>query len=93
MASGAGWGGGFLGQEVRRYCLVSDGASCQPVAARRYDPLSGSVNAIGEVEARTHVYRLRSFSPLGRAVFSELDHEYAAERTLAASRAEGTGFE
>ena len=40
-----------------------------------YDSSRGYVHAVGSVLARTGIISLRSFSPLGEALFSELEDQ------------------
>ena len=42
--------------------------------ARTYDPITGYVNAVGAIGANSGPIRFESFSPLGEAIFSELDY-------------------
>jgi hypothetical protein len=63
----------LLGQRVHRFCAASDTGACTLVPARAYDPITGYVNAVGEIGANSGPVELRSFSPLGEAIFSEFD--------------------
>ena len=48
--------------------------------------VTGYVNAVGELEVDSLVSRLRTFSPLGEAVFSELGDGRPAVQAVAAHR-------
>jgi len=64
----------LLGNTLRRLCHESDGRDshgCTLVDARALDRRTGYVNAIGGLEASSLASRVRTFSPLGEAVFSE----------------------
>jgi len=63
-----------LGQRVHRFCAAADTGSCTLVPARTYDPITGYVNAVGAIGANSGPVRFESFSPLGEAIFSELDY-------------------
>lgn len=67
----------LLGHEYRRYCRSAD-ARCTVVAPRAYDRGTGYVNAVGEILARSGPFQVRTFSPLGEAIFSELPAEAGA---------------
>ena len=60
-----------LGQLIFEYCAEPDASHCTLVRAVRYEPRSGYVNAVGAVVAKLSGIRMRSFSPLGEARFSE----------------------
>jgi hypothetical protein len=64
----------LLGQRVHRFCTAADAGPCTLVPARTYDPITGYVNAVGAIGANSGPIRFESFSPLGEAIFSELDH-------------------
>ena len=63
----------FLGQRVHRFCVAADTGPCTLVPARTYDPMTGYVNAVGAIGTQSGAVRFESFSPLGEAIFSELD--------------------
>jgi hypothetical protein len=63
----------LFGQQVHRFCVASDTGPCTLVTARAYDPLTGYVNAVGAIGAKSGAVRFQSFSPLGEAIFSELE--------------------
>jgi hypothetical protein len=63
----------WLGQQIFGYCGEDDGSRCTVVAARGYDATSGYVNAVGELLVRFGDLALHTFSPLGEAVFSEVE--------------------
>jgi hypothetical protein len=62
----------FLGQLVVGYCSESETDKCNLVGARRYDGERGYVNAVGPITVRYAGVNLRTFSPLGEAIFSEI---------------------
>jgi hypothetical protein len=70
----------WLGQQVFGYC-GGDESGCTVVAARGYDAASGYVNAVGELSVRFGELTIRTFSPLGEAVFSEVEPESATAST------------
>ena len=66
----------FLGQTYHRLCPAPEPDRCTVVEARRYDPASGYVNAVGGLEARSGRLRIQSFAPFGEAIFSEAEAAY-----------------
>jgi hypothetical protein len=44
------------------------------VPARTYNPITGYVNAVGAIGVDSGPIRFESFSPLGEAIFSELEY-------------------
>jgi hypothetical protein len=66
----------FLGETYHRLCEAPEPPRCTVVQARRYDPASGYVNAVGGLEARSGRLRIHSFAPLGEAIFSEIGAAY-----------------
>jgi hypothetical protein len=66
----------FLGEIYHRLCAEPASSRCTVVEARRYDPASGYVNAVGGLEARSGRLRIQSFAPLGEAIFSEVEPVY-----------------
>lgn len=62
-----------LGNLVFRYCAALDDPNCQLVEASPYDSQTGYVNAVGQVWVHSPVLDVWNFSPLGEAVFRELD--------------------
>jgi hypothetical protein len=65
----------LLGQLVFRFCNQPDDSSCQLVEAMPLDRSTGYVNAVGEVWVRSPILDLWNFSPMGEAIFRELDSE------------------
>jgi len=65
--------GGILGQEYHRFCVAEESSQCTLVDPRPYDPTTGYVNAVGDVSADSSLVQVRSFSPMGEAIFSELE--------------------
>jgi hypothetical protein len=63
----------WLGQQLFGYCSEVDGERCTVVDARGYDAASGYVNAVGHLSVRFGELTLHTYSPLGEAVFSEVD--------------------
>jgi len=61
----------WLGQELFEYCEDRADDRCKLVAGRRYDTGTGYVYAVGPLEVGFAEVRLRTFSPLGEAIFSE----------------------
>ena len=65
-----------LGNWVFRHCDPSEvsGVGCRPVEAVRYDSELGYVNAVGVIEVATPLgIDAQTFSPLGEAIFLELE--------------------
>ena len=62
-----------LGQLVFRYCSEPEDAGCQLVEAMPLDPATGYVNAVGQVWVHSPILDLFNFSPMGEAIFLELD--------------------
>lgn len=64
----------MFGIQTNTFCLPSSKPSaCVPVAPIRFDPASGYVNAVGSLVAAAAIARIRTFSPLGEARFSETE--------------------
>lgn len=63
----------ILGQLFFRHCTALNNRKCTLVEATPLDPATGHVNAIGGMWVHSYVMNLFSFSPLGEAVFRELD--------------------
>ncbi len=63
----------LLGQIFFAYCRNPSSRDCQIVETRSYDGATGYVNAIGRLQVRSSLMTLNGFSPLGEAIFSELD--------------------
>jgi len=64
----------LLGIETQRFCRpdrADPGRACVAVAAARFDPERGYVNAVGSVRAATPILEIKAFSPLGEVRFSE----------------------
>jgi len=62
-----------LGQSVSYFCDPDARDDCVRVRPRRYDPVTGYVNAVGSIDVENAVLGVRTFSTLGEAMFSELD--------------------
>mgnify|MGYP005839101035 CR=1 FL=1 len=71
----------YLGKKAHAFCESSLEAAhdCTLVPPRPLHPDSGYVNAIGSVRAATPFVRLRAFSPLGEARFSEREDRQRGE--------------
>lgn len=61
-----------LGNRYHRYCMSSS-RGCTLVEPKAYDPATGYVNAVGDIRVSSGPIEVRSFSPLGEALFSEVD--------------------
>ena len=66
----------LMGEAYPRMCDGLDTSRCTVVEPARYDPASGYVNAVGRITARSGGLRVRSFCPLGEAIFSEIDDPF-----------------
>jgi hypothetical protein len=62
----------ILGQLFFRHCDAPK-KQCTLVEASPLDPKTGHVNAVGGMRVHSYVMNLMSFSPLGEAVFLEVD--------------------
>jgi hypothetical protein len=65
----------LFGQRLFGYCQADAAVGCTPVPAVHYDTARGYVNAVGPLSVEFRGVVLRSFSPLGEAIFSELPGE------------------
>jgi hypothetical protein len=63
----------LFGQQVFHYCDEQRAEGCNLVAPRDYDASSGYVNAVGALSVRFSEMTLQTFSPLGEAVFTEVE--------------------
>ncbi len=61
----------MLGNEFFRYCAERESQRCEIVPGAPLDPSSGYVNAVGAIAATTGPFAIRSFSPMGEALFRE----------------------
>lgn len=91
-ASPAGYGRTqrLFGRRIFGFCVPTGSERCQAVTPTPYDPATGYVNALGPVSADAQIARVRSFSPLGEAVFSEAEPRLASEGTPPVSLAPPT---
>jgi hypothetical protein len=82
-ASPAGYGRTqrLFGHRILGFCAPDHSSRCQAVQPTPYDRATGYVNALGPVAADAQLARVRSFSPLGEAVFSEAEPRLASEGT------------
>lgn len=79
---------GLLGLQTNSFCAPSRSRpDCVAVPATRFDPESGYVNAVGSVDASMSLVRVRTFSPLGEARFSERTRS-SSETTLPSTSGE-----
>jgi hypothetical protein len=62
----------ILGNRYFGTCSIEEG-ECTPVFPAIYDPRTGYVNAVGEIEARAAGFTTHSFSSIGEARFFERD--------------------
>lgn len=61
----------ILGNRMFPYCRDADSLRCHLVPGYALDPETGYVNAVGSIAARTGPVEIRSFSPMGEALFLE----------------------
>ena len=66
----------LMGTAYPQLCREPDLRRCTVISPTRYDPLTGYVNAVGHVTARSGGMTVHSFSPLGEAIFSEIDDPF-----------------
>jgi len=63
----------IMGQRAHRFCVGSkDARDCTIVPPIRFDRARGYVNAVGSLHAWTAIAGIRTFSPLGEVIFSEV---------------------
>jgi hypothetical protein len=79
----------WLGQQIFGFCDGERGESCTFVAPSDYDTSNGYVNAVGALSVRFADLTLRTFSPLGEAVFTEVEagsesHDWAGAPAVSA---------
>jgi hypothetical protein len=65
----------WMGQQLFGYCSDEDGKRCTVIDASEYDAASGYVNAVGDLSVRFGDVTVHTFSPLGEAVFSEVESQ------------------
>jgi len=68
----------LLGEPYPELCEQPDASRCTVVYPVRYDRETGYVNAVGRVTARSGGIEVRSFSPLGEAMFDEIEDPFDA---------------
>jgi len=78
----------LLGNVFHRFCDDAETSRCTLVEGSRYDFESGYVNAVGKMKVGSRGVNLRVFSPLGEAVFSEME---APEASRIAVKSESFG--
>lgn len=67
----------ILGERLHGLCDDARDRSCTRVEPHRLDPRTGYVNAVGALHVAAGALSVRSFSPLGEAIFSEIDESEA----------------
>jgi len=80
----------WLGQQLFHYCDDPTARGCEVVAGQRLDRATGYVYAVGTLNVHFGQVTLRTFSPLGEAIFAEIDdagRESLASPALAAPAA------
>ena len=78
----------WFGKELFEYCEDRADERCQLIAGRGYDSATGYVYAVGPIEVGFSEVKLRTFSPLGEAIFSERD---PLQATSTVARHDGSG--
>lgn len=68
----------FMGEAIHGLCEHPPRPSCTRVDPSTLDPRSGYVNAVGWLSIDSGPIRIDSFSPLGEAIFSEVETNNAA---------------
>jgi hypothetical protein len=71
----------LFGLSITGFCEPGPWRICKTVRPSLYDGSTGYVNALGPVLAEAKIARIRSFSPLGEAIFSEAEPRLASEDT------------
>ncbi len=66
----------LLGRPYPKLCKPPDANRCTVVHPVRFEQETGYVNAVGYVTARWNGLTVRSFSPLGEAIFSEISDPF-----------------
>lgn len=66
----------LMGEAYPEVCRKPDASRCTVIYPVRYDDETGYVNAVGQVTARSAGIVVRSFSPLGEAIFGEIDDPF-----------------
>jgi hypothetical protein len=72
----------LFGNTLHRLCREPDDRECTLVDPRRLDRGTGYVNAVGALEAKSILSTVRTFSPLGEALFEEISDESLQAGTL-----------
>ena len=83
----------ILGQLVFSYCTRPEDDGCQLVETTPFDRSTGYVNAVGKVVVQTSILDLRNFSPMGEAIFREIEpkgDEFLADREFSADSSKRT---
>jgi len=88
-ASPAGYGPTqrLFGRRIHSFCEPRPWRLCKAVHPTLYNRGTGYVNALGAIAAEAEIARIRSFSPLGEAVFNEAEPQLASEGTVPVSLA------
>lgn len=71
----------LLGNVLHRFCRDPENRRCTLVEGRSYDFGSGYVNAVGRMRVGSKLSATGVFSPLGEAVFSEIEGADASDAT------------
>jgi hypothetical protein len=66
----------LMGEAYPKVCRKPDASRCTVIYPVQYDDETGYVNAVGQVTARSAGIVVRSFSPLGEAIFGEIDDPF-----------------
>ena len=72
----------LLGNVFHRFCSDPESPRCTLVEGRGYDFESGYVNAVGKMKVGSRIAGAGVFSPLGEAVFSELEDTEPSHASL-----------
>lgn len=78
----------ILGQLVFSYCTNTEDPGCHLVETAPFDRATGYVNAIGQVWVHSTIVDLWNFSPMGEAIFREVDrprHGFAEDEVAVGS--------
>jgi hypothetical protein len=85
----------LLGQQIFKHCTQTADEDCTLVSPTPFEADTGYVNAVGHLRVLSSMLELSSFSPLGEAIFSELEAEvepiFRDYEALAGDPASGNG--
>jgi hypothetical protein len=65
----------LFGNTLHRWCREPDDSECTLVDPQQLDRGTGYVNAVGALEVKSVLSTVRTFSPLGEALFEEISNE------------------